>query len=51
MSAGARLGVFQGRGESCGIVELGFFNKHLIKNTIKRGPTEKQSVDFSPRYS
>ena len=33
------------------LVELRDFDKHLVKNTRKRGPTGKYFGVFSPRYS
>ena len=35
---GAQPEIFQGRG---GFVELGHFNKHFVKNTIKNAPQGK----------
>ena len=40
---GAQPEMFQGRG---GFVKLGHFDKHFVKNLIKKGPTGKISEFF-----
>ena len=34
-----------------GFVEPGYFDKHFVKNTRKRGPARKHFENFSLRYS
>ena len=47
IAPGAQPEIFQGRG---GLVRLGHFYKHFIKNTRKKGPAGKSLGVFSPRY-
>ena len=46
--SGAQPEVFQGKG---GLVGLGHFYKHFVKNTRKKGPAVINLEVFSPRYS
>ena len=45
--AGAQPEIFWDRG---GLMELGHFDKHFVKNTRKKGPAGKNFGVFSPRY-
>ena len=45
---GAQPENFQGSG---GVVELGNFDKHFVKNTRKKGPADNSFGVFSPRFS
>ena len=47
MNTGAQPEIFQGRG---GLVELGHFDKHFVKNTKKKGSAGKYLGVFSPIY-
>ena len=47
-NAGAQPEIFQGKG---GLVGLGHFCKHFVKNTRKKGHAGKNLGVFSPRYS
>ena len=44
---GAQSKIFQGRG---GLVGLGHFYKHFVKNTKKKDPAGQNLGVFSPRY-
>ena len=44
---GAQSEIFQGRG---GLVGLGHFYKHFVKNTKKKDPAGQNLGVFSPRY-
>ena len=46
--SGAQPEIFQGKG---GLVGLGHFYKHFVKNTRKKGPAVINLEVFSPRYS
>ena len=47
METRAQPEIFQDRG---GLVGLGYFYKHFVKNTRKRGPVGKNLGVFYPRY-
>ena len=44
---GVQSKIFQGRG---GLVGLGHFYKHFVKNTKKKDPAGQNLGVFSPRY-
>ena len=47
ITSGAQPDLSQGTG---GLVGLGHFYKHFLKNTRKKGPAGKNVGIFSPRY-